>query len=136
MEMETTEALTKARELLDKSEYIRGLGIEILELSDDHAIGRMPFDLKKGNPAGAVHGGCLFSLADTIAGTLAFHNAGKYVVTVEGSLHFLAAATDTEYVYCRAEMKRFGKSLVTVNVDITNDNDKLLDSGCFTYYRI
>ena len=131
-----TDELTNARQLLDRSEYIRELGIEILELSEGSARGRMPFDTKKENPGKAIHGGCLFSLADTIAGTLAFHNAGKYVVTVEGSLHFLSAAKDTTYVYCTAKMKRFGSTLVTVDVDITDDNGKLLDCGCFTYYRI
>ncbi len=131
-----TDDIENAKQLLDKSEYIRRLGIEILELSEDTAKGRMPFDAKKSNPGGAIHGGCLFSLADTIAGTLSFHRAGKYTVTVEGSLHFLSAAVDTTYVYCLAKMKRFGKTLVTVDVDITDDNGKLLDCGCFTYYRI
>ena len=129
-----TDAVKKAEEMLQRGDFIQELGIELTELTKDSAIGRIPFDEKKRNPGGTMHGGCLFALADTIAGTLAFNNAG-YVVTVEGSLHFLAAAAGTRYVYCKAALKRCGKSIITVSVDLTDDEGMLLDTGCFTYYR-
>lgn len=81
-----------------------------------------------------MHGGSLYSLADTIAGTLA-NMSGKAVTTIEGSLHFLAPAADTEYIYCDATLKRGGAHLITVDVDITDDKGKLLDCGCYTFYR-
>lgn len=121
-------------EFLKKSEYITYMGIELLSLDGEHARGRMPFADKYKNPYGSMHGGSLYAIADTIAGTLA-NMGGMAVTTVDGSLHFLAPAMDTEYIYCDARLRRGGAHLITVDVDITDDKGKLLDCGCFTFYK-
>ena len=123
------------QEMIDKSGYIRHLSIEILELRNDFAKGRMPFDEKYCNPYGSMHGGALYSLADTIAGTLADY-AGCDVTTVEGGMHFLESARDTEYVYCEAVMKRCGKHLVTVDAQLKDDAGKLFACGTSTFFRL
>ncbi len=129
------EEIKKIEEILDQSEFIKLLGIEITELDNEHAKGRMPFKSLFQNPYGTMHGGCLYSLADTVAGSLANCVAGN-VVTTEGSLNFLDAAADTGYVYCEAHLRRCGSHLVNVDVDITDDSRKLLDCGNFTFYRV
>ena len=127
--------MEKIRKILDESEFIKMLGIEISELDDDHALGRMPFKSLYLNPYGSMHGGCLYSLADTVAGSLA-NSMGGNVMTVEGKLSFLEAAWDTQYVYCLARLRRCGSHLINVDVDITDDDKKLLDCGNFTFFRI
>lgn len=122
-------------EVLSRSGFIKLLNIEILELNETHAKGRMPFDAKYCNPGGSMHGGCLYSLADTVAGTLAYFK-GFDVTTVEGSMNFLEPAINTEYIYCTAKLKRRGKHLVTCDVEITNDVGKLLDCGIYTFFRM
>ncbi len=129
------EAIKKAGEILDKSDFIKYLEIEILELDDNHAKGRMPFAKRYCNPFGTMHGGCLNSLADTVAGSLANHVGGD-VNTIEGGLSFLEAARNTEYVYCIATLKRCGAHIVSVDVDITDDAGKLLDCGNFNFFRM
>ncbi len=129
------EAQKKAGEILGKSEFIKYLEIEILELDEDHAKGRMPFAERYCNPFGTMHGGCLYSLADTVTGVLA-NSVGGDVNTIEGNLSFLEAAHNTEYVYCYAHLKRCGTHIINVNVDITNDSGKLLDCGNFTFFRM
>ncbi|MBR6850846.1 MAG: PaaI family thioesterase [Lachnospiraceae bacterium] len=122
------------RALLDKSPFIRFLGIELLSVDQKQARGRMPFAEQYQNPYGSMHGGSLYALADTIAGTLA-NMCGNAVTTVDGTLHFLAPALHSEYIYCDATLRKSGSHLITVNVNITDDQGKLLDCGCFTYYR-
>ena len=122
------------KSFLDESEFIKMLNIELLEVDEEHAKGRMPFDQKYQNPYGTMHGGSLYSLADTIAGTLA-NMSGKAVTTIEGNLHFLEPAWKTEYIYCEARLRRGGSHIVTVDVDITDNNEKLLDCGCYTFFR-
>ena len=82
-----------------------------------------------------MHGGSLYSLADTVAGTLADY-LGCDVTTVEGSLNFLEAAADIEYVYCEARIVKSGRHLITVNVLITDGNEKTFDCGYFTFFRM
>ncbi len=129
------ETVREAQDVLDKSEFIRHLGIEILEIESSRSRGRMPFAGRYCNPNGSMHGGCIYSLADTIAGILAC-NDGCDVVTVEGGLHFLEAVWDTSYVYCEANVKKAGNHLITVDVDITDDNGKLLGCGTSTFMKI
>ncbi|MCR5592111.1 MAG: PaaI family thioesterase [Lachnospiraceae bacterium] len=133
--MAEKDMMKRMQDMLDESGFIKYLNIELTELEDERAKGRMPFDDRYGNPGGTMHGGCLYSMADTIAGTLA-ESKGTDVVTVEGSLSFLQAAEDTQYVTCEAELERCGKSLITVSVRIRDDRERLLDSGRFTYFRI
>ncbi len=124
----------RAAKLLGESEFIKMLKIELLELDPEHARGRMPFTDRYKNPYGSMHGGSLYSLADTIAGTLA-NMAGKAVTTIDGNLHFLSPAMDSVYIYCDAKLRKSGARLVTVDVDLTDDKGKLLDCGCFTFFR-
>ena len=133
--MQDTEMIRKAQDTIDKSEFIKMLNIEILDLSSDYARGRMPFDRQYCNPYGSMHGGCLYALADTVTGILA-DNAGCDVTTVEGNLCFLEAAVDTAYVYCEATMKRCGKHLITVSAEIKDDAGKLLDCGNFVFFKM
>ncbi len=126
--------IEKVQEMLGKSEYIRSLGITITHLEADRITGKMPFDAKYCNPGGTMHGGCLYSLADTVAGTLAY-SEGCDVVTVEGGMHFLNATADTSWVYCDAVIRHAGRHIVVVDVSITDDNGKLLDTGSFTYFK-
>ncbi len=123
-----------SRKMIAGSEFIKYLGIELLELDETKAKGRMPFSEKACNPFGTMHGGSLYALADTIAGTLA-DPTGKDVVTVDGSLKFLEAAYNTRYVYCDAAIIRRGKHLTTVEVSITGDDGRLLDCGLFSFFR-
>lgn len=128
------ERIEDAKEFLKRSAYISELNIELTQLSDDHAQGRIPFDEKYCNPFGTMHGGCLYSLADTITGTLAAR-AGGDVVTVEGSLSFLEPAADTKYVYCDAVLIKCGRHMVTVEAKITDDAGKQLDRGTYLFFR-
>ena len=128
------EIITAAKELLEKSPFIQSLNVELLDLTDSFAKGRMPFNKNYENPYGTMHGGCLYALADTIGGTLA-NASGKMVTTVDGNLKFLEPAYKTEYIYCEATLIRSGKHLITINVDIKDDSDKLLDCGYFTFYK-
>ena len=133
--MSEGKTIDKYNEVLGSGGFIKLLNIEILELSETGAKGRMPFDAKYCNPGGSMHGGCLYSLADTVAGTLAY-SKGFDVTTVDGSMHFLEPAVNTEYIYCTANIKKRGKHLVTCDVEITNDSGDLLDCGIYTFFKL
>jgi len=119
----------------NKSAYIRYLNLEFVKLEREEAIGRIPFTEDIHNPYGSVHGGCLYTLADTVAGSLACM-CGKFCTTVDGSMNYFAPAMDTEYVYCYAKLVREGGSLVNVSIEIKDDDGKLLDNGSFNYFKL
>ena len=66
----------KAR--VESNGFAKHIGIEILEADQGHAAGRIVLAPIHGNPIGSIHGGCIFTLVDTIAGT-AFVSTGKFL---------------------------------------------------------
>ena len=84
---------------------------------------------------GAMHGGSLYSMADTIGGVAACMS-GFYVVTVSGSMNYLKPAVNTEYVTCEANCVREGRELAVYDLRILNDHGDILENGSFTYFHL
>lgn len=127
------EACKKIVDLLKQNEYVKILGIEIVELSAGHCKGMMKVSESIKNPYGALHGGSLYSLADIVAGTAAC-SYGNYVVTVSGNMNFLMPAAGVEQVYCTADVVRQGGHLAVYDVRITDESDKVLENASFTFF--
>lgn len=119
--------------MIEENEYVRLLGIKILDISLGHCRGKMPVSRRIENPYGSLHGGSLYSFADIIAG-IAACTYGSYVVTVSGSMNFLLPATGTAYVFCQADMIRQGSHLAVYDVKITDERGTLLENASFTFH--
>jgi len=72
------------------------LGVEVVEITDEHIRGRMRVDRRHLHPMGYVHGGAWVAFADTVAawGTLRHLPEGRGFTTVELKINVLAAAGD------------------------------------------
>lgn len=122
-------------ELLEQDgRFSREIGICIEEIGEEYARGSITIAQKHQNPMGMVHGGCIYSLADTVAGVAA-SSKGQYVVTVSGSLNYLEAAVNTNKIIAQAQQLRFGKHMIFYEVAITNEEGILLAKGNFCYYN-
>ncbi|MBR1470541.1 MAG: PaaI family thioesterase [Lachnospiraceae bacterium] len=122
-------------DLVRKNRYMQSIGIELLELKEGYARGRLPFSEDIVNPYGSMHGGVLYSLADTIAG-LAACTCGRYSSTIDGGLHYLRPAMGTAYVYCEAHVLRQGRQIAVYRAELLDDRGVLLDTGEFTYFML
>ena len=87
------------------------------------------------NIYGDLHGGCLYTVADNMAG-IAASTYGYYVTTVNGSIQYLKAARNTEYIDCEAEVIKPGRSISVVSVRIRDDRKLLLNTAEFTYFNL
>lgn len=123
------------RRLLEKNPYATDMGIELIESGEGYALARVPLAKRFTNFYGGMHGGCSYSLGDTVAG-LAATSFGHYVTTVDGHMNYLLPVRNTEYVYCEAECVRQGNSIGVYDVKITDDSGKLLCKGDYTYYQM
>lgn len=119
--------------VLEKNPYIQFLGVEFLKLQNGYALARMKYREELANHYGTLHGGSLYSLADIIAGAAACMG-GFYVTTVSGTMNFLLPAKGSEYVFCEAVRLRGGKHLSVFEVRIKDEEDRILDSGEFTFF--
>lgn len=119
---------------VNQNPFAQLLGMELLEVREGYAYGRMRMDEHFTNIYGGMHGGCAYALADTLAG-LAASTYGNYVTTIEGKMNYLEAVKDTGYVYGEAEVQRQGGRIGVYTVKLMDENQKVLVTADFTYYR-
>jgi len=121
--------------ITETNPFSKLLEMELLEIEEGYAKGRMPFKTEYTNIYGGMHGGCSYALADTLAGVAAA-TYGNYTTTINGSLNYLLPIKDTEYVYCEAKAVRQGGRVGVYDVTISDDAGEILCTGTFTYYRL
>ncbi len=121
--------------IIEQNEYIKYLGIELMELEHGYAKARIPYSHKLLNPYGYLHGGVLYSLADIVAG-LAACTYGAYSTTIDGSMNYVRPAMNSKYITCEAHEVRQGKRVAVYRVELFNDEKLLLDTGTFTFYMM
>lgn len=124
--------------LLQKSQddsYIKMLGIEITNLSTGYAKSKVKVTPQICNPYNSVHGGCLFSIADITAGYAAC-TYGNYASTVSGNMNYIRPAMNTQYIYCIGQVVRQGKQISVYNVELSDDNGNILETGTFTFFTL
>ena len=103
------------------------LDFEGVEGSPDAVVVRGRWAPEHCTAAGVLHGGYLMSLADAAAGMLAFLNvpAGGTTATIEAKTNFLAAVRGGS-VTARAEPVHVGKRTIVLQVDVTDDDGRLV----------
>jgi len=96
------------------------LGIEPVEIDDDHAVGRIVVDPRHLHPGGYVHGGVWTALGDTAAAWATFRNIppGHNFTTIELKLNVFAAGLQGDEIDATARPLHVGKSTVVVEVKI------------------
>ena len=112
------------------------IGVELVERGEGAARIRLPVTEKvRGGVAGSVHGGVISSLVDiaciqAIATTV--KRGEQMAGTAELNVSYLRPALGTA-IFARAHLLKKGRTLAVVDVEITNEDDKLLAKGRVTY---
>ena len=110
--MPTNEAVTpeRSREAL-RGTFPGDLGIEVVEISDELARGRMAVDRRHLHPGGFVHGGAWTAFADTVAawGTFRHLPPGTNFTTIEMKTNVFAAAVDGDVLTAVAQPLHVGR---------------------------
>lgn len=126
------EALSKLAK--EEGRFIDLIGMELLDIRLGYAKGMIHVSKMHTNPMGIVHGGCIYTMADTVAG-MAANTHGESVVTTSSSINFLAPANDTKTVMVEATEVRYGRKVSVYEVKVFNDEDEVLALGTFQFYN-
>ncbi len=121
------------KESAKKSGLIPALGMEITKLDDGYCKGEMPLNEKTCNPYGAVHGGCIYALADTIGGSAALTRSEK-VVTLDSHMNFLRAASNKGMLIAEAKVVRHGNKIAVYHVDVTTSEGVQVAEATYSFY--
>lgn len=104
--------------------FVAHCGMEIIEEQGTYCT-RVNIEPKHHNPYGIVHGGLLYTMADTAAG---------YTARVLTSDFHCIANVPSGQLTARTEVIKAGKHILVLRVRVLADAKLLLAEGTFTYY--
>lgn len=113
------------------------LGIQVVDVSPDHAVVRMPFRQELAGGGNAFHGGAISSLLDLTGALAAWSNhdpeKGMKAATVSLTVNYLSAALGQDIVATGKAVKR-GKELTFCEVLIQEETTgKAIANGTMIY---
>ena len=130
-----TDADCKKRvfELLQKDKFAEACGVELLEVGDGTAKGRMIASDMHNNGLGVVQGGALFTLADLVC-SAASCSRGKVTVTINASMNYVKPAFKGVLTATATELY-LRRTISAYNVEIRDEEGELIATFQSTCYR-
>lgn len=129
------------KKLIDKRNKSGGdfgteIGTRILEMGEGYAYGELPIKKSHKNLIGTIQVGVIFTFADVVGGsaTMAY---GNYATTLGATINFLnAASISAEKLIGKARVVRNGKTIMVVDIDISDERGTLIAATTFTFYNL
>lgn len=101
----------------------------------DHVIAEVQMHPESLNSGGVAHGGLIFSMGDTAAGHAARTDGRRYV-TQTSTIHFISNVGLGHTIRAEARIQHRGQATCLVDVRFTNEEERLLASGTYTFFCI
>lgn len=109
------------------------LGIEVYELKEGNAKGKLRISKEHINVFGTVHGGILFTFADHIGGACG-NTLGKKSVLVESSIQFMKGIEEGETLFAEAKLRYRGKKIGRIETEIVRENKEIVALMHMVFY--
>lgn len=124
------------RQAFERVAYARWLGLELVTLGAGTATVRLTIAPHHKQNLGVVHGGATASLIDTASAMalLTVLNKGEKTTTTDLSIQYLRPLTEGE-ITAHAIVRRAGRRVAALSVDVYDVNQKLAATAITTYLR-
>ena len=127
---------TQIQKIFEVSPFISTLGLQVLSLNYDASelTVKMPLNPAMERQAGTkqFHGGPIASLIDTVADFAIGMMLGGGVPTINIRIDYLKPAVG-DHLTAVARVRRAGRTVTIVDVDVLNDQDSLVAIGRGTF---
>ena len=113
------------------------VGITFIKVEGGYSHCVLKVDKRLLNPAGIVHGGALYTLADSGMGAALFSSVGEgeMFLTVETSIFYFKAVSSGTLT-CESKVVHRGKRIAMMEAEIRNDGQTVAKAvGTFSIYR-
>lgn len=115
--------------------FNREVGIVTAAISEGYARVEVEIGSQHVNPIGSVHGGVLFTIADTTAGAAAT-SRGRYMTTMSSSMNFLRPAIGCKKLTGESREIKVGKQVCVYEVTITDETGREIAVATMTFHAI
>lgn len=115
--------------------FAKDIGIVITRAENGEADGCIELKKRHFNPIGSVHGGCLFSLADTVGG-VALASSGVTCTTLSSNIEYLKGAMEGVSHKLTAEGRplRIGRKIAVYEVTIRDEHNTLICKATVDFF--
>lgn len=110
-------------------------GIKITKVSEGYAEGEIEITDKHLNMSKGIHGGCIFSLADSVAGS-AVWSRGHKATTSNSNINFLRPTFGVKKLTAKAREIKNGNNLLVYDVDVEDEKSRLVAKATVTYFNL
>ena len=121
---------------LERAPFSAMCGLKIISAEDGEAVVRMPFSeklLNDGGPNMPIHGGAIASLADFAACAAIWSLAQtQRSMTVSMTVNYVGPGIRSDLT-ATAKVRRAGKRLASINVEIRDQSNGLVADALITY---
>lgn len=110
------------------------LGMRLLEIKKGWAVVRLPIEDKLTNAIGLVHGGAIFSAADSAVGMalVGMTNRNENISTLEMKINYMKPVKG-KAIIAEAKIIHRGSQTAIGDVDVRDDDRNLISKGLATY---
>jgi uncharacterized protein (TIGR00369 family) len=121
---------------LERAPFSALLGLKIESAANGAATARMPFDLRilnEGGPRAPIHGGAVAALVDVAACAAVWSLAETTrSATISITVNYTGFAVNSDLI-ARARVKRAGKRIASVAVEVFDASSALIADALVTY---
>ena len=129
------EQLQQLKDVLESTPYIQYNGIKIDTICMEEATMHLDMRHEYENPYGMAHGGLLFTLVDTTAGTTARADGRKYV-TLNANINYLRSGKGSGRIRSCGKVVHRGRTTTVVDVSVKDEEDQVLCTAVVTMFCI
>lgn len=120
--------------MMSKDYFSQWLGIEVIEISEGHCILQAKVRNEMLNGFAIAHGGITYSIADS-ALAFASNSHGRKAVSIETSISHIKTVYENDLLTATAKLKSISNKIGVYEVEITNQEGKLVALFKGTVYR-
>jgi len=119
--------VTEPHDMVAMMPFAAAIGVEIDSATKDEVVGRLPYAIERTTGGGALHGGALMALADSVGAVCAFLNLppGAVTSTTSSSTIFMRAVRDGA-VTATARPLHVGRSTIAVITELRDRDGRLV----------
>ncbi|MCB6365586.1 PaaI family thioesterase [Intestinibacillus massiliensis] len=125
------------KEMIDVRQRMRGMnrhvGVRVVEITEGGAVAELDLTPQTLNPLGNAHGGAIFTLCDSAAGSAAAAR-GRIAVTLSGSINYLRPGRAGKTLRAVASELKSGRNTAVYTVDVYDTDGTLVSNCTFTMF--
>ncbi|MBS4959510.1 MAG: PaaI family thioesterase [Clostridiales bacterium] len=118
-----------------ENSFGKELGIQVLDIQEGYAKSELCIEKRHVNNIGSVHGGVIFTMADSCAGAASW-SYGNYATTMDCTINYLNAAINSKKLIAEAKVVKHGKRIMVIQVEIVDETEEKKAIATFSFCQL